>query len=258
MGGAAGGLYGIFNTIKEMETEFNNLGTVIEGMHGNQERHNRVVNDAFSLAERYGVAIKEVTEGLRLWSRGYKDLSEAEKLNEIGTKLSVADNFSTETANRAIESTVSSFHKQGEAVLFATHVMDSMTKVSHNAQVSANDLSEALLRSSAAAHTVGVSYDELVAMAGTISRNTGLSGATIGDGLKSILNSIHSDKAIKELQKFGVEVYKTGEDGEKQFRKISDVLMDVALKAPIAGKNIEKAFRDLAGGKPEIAAYNSF
>ena len=145
MSGRFGAAYEFINTIKEMETEFNNLGTVIEGMHGNEERQVRVVTDAFKLAEKYGVAIKEVTEGLRLWSRGYKDLTEAEKLNEIGTKLSVADNFSTETANRAIESTVSSFHKQGEAVLFATHVMDSMTKVSHNAQVSANDLSKILL-----------------------------------------------------------------------------------------------------------------
>ena len=86
-------------------------------------------------------------------------------------------------------------------------------------------------------------------MAGSISRNTGLGGATVGDGLKSILNSIHSNKAIKELQKFGVEVYKVGEDGQRQFRKISDVLLDVAIKAPIAGQNIEKAFRDLAGGE---------
>ena len=254
MGGVAGGFYEIFHTIANMETEFANLSTVINGMENSQARHNAVVQESFRLAEKYGVAVRDVTEGLRLWARGYKDLTEAEKLNEIALKVSVADNFSPELANRAIEGAVSAFHKQGEAVTFATHVMDSMTKVSHNAQISANDLSEALMRSSAAANTVGVSYDELTAMTATIARNTGLGGATIGDGLKSILNSIHSDKAIKELQRFGVEVYKTADDGTKEFRKISDVLLDISMKAPVAGMNIEKAFRDLAGGRRKLAA----
>ena len=249
MGGVAGGFYESFKVIKDMETEFTTLATVVQGMEGNVERQNTVIREAFGLAEKYGTEIRNVTESMRLWSRGYKDLNEAQKLTEISTKLAVADNFSPEVATRSIEAAVSAFHKQGEAVQFATHVMDSMTKVSHNAQISANDLSESLLRSAAAAHTVGVSYDELTAMIATISRNTGLGGATIGDGLKSILNSIHSDKAIKELQEFGVEVYKVSEDGTKEFRKISDVLLDIAMKAPIAGKNIEKAFRDLAGGE---------
>ncbi|WP_333593667.1 phage tail tape measure protein, partial [Anaerospora hongkongensis] len=258
IGGAIGVPVSVFNTLKELETEFNNLKTVSKELEENQFTYNAVVNDSFKLAERYGSSIKDVTEGLRMWGRGYKDLAEAEKLNEISLKLSVADNFKPETAVRAIESVVSSFGKQSEAVTFATHAMDSMTSISHNAQISAQDLSEALLRSGAAAHTVGVSFDELSSMIGVIARNTGLSGQTIGDGIKSVLNSIHSKKAIEELEKMDVEVYKVGANGEREFRKISDVLLDVSLKAPIAGQNIEKAFRDLAGGERKLAAYNPF
>jgi hypothetical protein len=100
---------------------------------------------------------------------------------------------------------------------------------------------------------VGVSYEELTAMIGSVSRSTSLSGATIGQGIKSILNSIHSDKAISELEKMDVAVYQVGTNGEKEFRKISDVLLDVSLKSKVAGKDVETAFKSLAGGKFQVS-----
>lgn len=70
--------------------------------------------------------------------------------------------------------------------------------------------------------------------------------------LKSILNSIHTEKAINELQSLGIEVYKIGENGEKEFRKISDVLLDVSIKAKSTDQNFEQIFRDLSGGKFQV------
>jgi TP901 family phage tail tape measure protein len=254
IGGTVGMVSEAIDTITKLDTEFNQLKTVSKQMEENQFTFNNVISDSFHLAQKYGAVIKDVTDGLRLWGRGYKELSDAQRLNELGIKIGIADNFSPEVANKAIESVISSYGKQSEAIVFGTHVMDAMTKVSHNAQVSANDLSEGLLRSAAAAKTVGVGFDELNAMIGTIARNTGLSGQTIGDGIKSILNSIHSKKAIEELDKMGIAVKKVGKDGQTEFRKITDVLLDVALKAPIAGQNVEAAFRQLAGGERKLAA----
>jgi TP901 family phage tail tape measure protein len=250
---AIGGVVGAVHALTSLETEFHNLATVIPSMHENTTNFNGVMEDSFRLAERYGQKIEEVTESLRLMGRGYKDLNTVEKLSEISMKLAVADNFSAEQATRAIESTVAAYGKQANAVQFAEHVMDSMTAVSHTGMISANDLSAALQRSASAAHTVGVSYEELTAMIGSISRSTALSGATIGQGIKSILNSIHSDKAIGELEKMGVAVYQVGTNGEQEFRKISDVLLDVSLKSKVAGKDVETAFRSLAGGKFQVS-----
>ncbi|SFL65750.1 phage tail tape measure protein [Pelosinus propionicus] len=250
---AIGGVIGAVHALTSLETEFHNLATVIPSMHENTTNFNGVMEDSFHLAERYGQKIEEVTESLRLMGRGYKDLSTVEKLSEISMKLAVADNFSAEQATRAIESTVAAYGKQANAIQFAEHVMDSMTAVSHTGMISANDLSAALQRSASAAHTVGVSYEELTAMIGSISRSTALSGSTIGMGIKSILNSIHSDKAIGELDKMGVAVYQIGTNGEKEFRKISDVLLDVSLKSKVAGKDVETAFRSLAGGKFQVS-----
>lgn len=250
---AIGGVVGAVHALTSLETEFHNLAAVIPSMHENTTNFNGVMEDSFHLAERYGQKIEEVTESLRLMGRGYKDLSTVEKLSEISMKLAVADNFSAEQATRAIESTIAAYGKQASAIQFAEHVMDSMTAVSHTGMISANDLSAALQRSASAAHTVGVSYEELTAMIGSISRSTALSGATIGQGIKSILNSIHSDKAIGELEKMGVAVYQVGSNGEQEFRKISDVLLDVSLKSKVAGKDVETAFRSLAGGKFQVS-----
>ncbi|MDF2788012.1 MAG: putative phage tail tape measure protein, partial [Neobacillus sp.] len=252
VGSAISGVISAVQDLAKLETEFNQLKTVIPQVEENQTTYNQAIKDSFALAERYGTKIKDVTDSLRLMGRGYHDLSQSEKLAGIALKLGVADNFSPEVATKSIEAVVGAYGKQGEAVTFATHVMDSMTKVSHTSQISANDLAESLLRSAAAAKVVGVSYDELNAMTAVIARNTGLSGQTIGDGLKSMLNSIHSDKAIKDLQSMGIEVYKIGSDGEREFRKISDVLLDVSLKSKETDQNFEKLFRNLAGGKFQV------
>lgn len=244
--------YSVFSNLKELEKQFNALQTVIPDMHKSQASYNEVVKDAFGVAQRYGEEIEGVTKSIQLWGRGYKDVQEAMKLTEVSTKLAVADNFDAETANRTIEGLISSYQQQGQAVLFATHATDSLTNVSHNAQASAKDLSEALMRSASAANTVGISFDELVALNETIIRSTGLTGAVVGNGVKSIANSIHSSKAIEEFEALGISVYDVGENGEKSFKKITDLLLELSIKAPATGKNVEEAFRDIAGGRFQV------
>ncbi|WP_371375077.1 phage tail tape measure protein [Sporomusa aerivorans] len=250
--------YAVFSDLKELEKQFNALQTVLPEMHKSQVAYNEVVKDAFSIAQRYGEEIEGVNKSIQLWGRGYKDVQEAMKLTEVSTKLAVADNFDAETANRTIEGLISSYRQQAQAVLFATHTTDALTNVSHNAQASAKDLAESLMRSASAANTVGISFDELVALNATIIRSTGLTGATVGQGVKSIVNSIHQSKAIEEFEKLGISVYEVGENGEKSFKKITDLLLELSIKAPATGKSMEEAFRDIAGGKQELAAYNPF
>lgn len=257
VGSAIGGTIAGIHDLANLETEFNQLKTVLPEVEENQATYNQAMKDSFALAERFGTKVKDVTDSLRLMGRGYHELAESEKLAEIALKLSVADNFNPEISTRAIEAVVGAYGKQADAVSFATHVMDSMTKVSHTGQVSANDLAEALLRSAAAAKTVGISYDELNAMIAVIARNTGLSGQTIGDGIKSIANSIHSSKAIESLNEVGISVYKIGANGEKEFRKITDVLLDASIKAKSTNQNFEALFRNLAGGKFQITKLSS-
>lgn len=255
---AIGGAYAAIGDITKLDEEFQQLKTVLPQAEENQATFNQAMKDSFNLAEKYGTKIEDVVNSLRLMGRQYKELSQAEQMAQTALKLSVADNFSPEVATKAIESIVGSYQKQGEAVSFAEKAMDSITKVSHTSQISANDLAEALMRSAAAAHTVGISFDELNALIAVTSRNSGLSGEDIGNMWKSVANSIHSSKAIESLKEFGIESYKVGEDGQKEFRKVTDVLLDVGIKAKTSNQNVEELFRNLAGGKWQVSKLSAF
>lgn len=255
LGAGIGIPYAAVTTLADLEQQYSQLMTTMPQMHENQYSYNQVVKESLALAQKYGTEINNVTDSLRLVSRQYKDTEKALFLSEIAVKLSVADNFSPEIANKYIESSVSAFQQQGNAINFATHAMDAATAVSHNAQISAQDLAEAHMRSAAAAHAVGVSYDELNALIGTITKNSGLSGATVGQGVKSILNSLHSTKAEEEFQKLGISIYNIGEDGTKSFKKLSDLLMETMVKIPMVKTNLEEAFRDMSSGKFQVSKF---
>ena len=102
------------------------------------------------------------------------------RLTSLSAKLSIADMVDVGLANRAVESVINSYQQQANAVEFATHVVDSWTKIAHNAQSSATDLADALMRAGAAAQAVGVDFDTTNALASTMIKVTGRTGAEVG------------------------------------------------------------------------------
>ena len=176
------------------------------------------------------------------------------QLTGLSAKLATADMMDVTLANRAVESTINSFGRQADAVSYASHIVDSWTNIAHNAQSSATDLAEALMRSGAAAHAVGVSLDTTNALASTMIKTTGLEGANIGNALKSIFSSIHSDKAIADLKALGIEVATFDQNGVQQFRDVSSVITDLMLKTHETSKNMAKDLQDISGGRPKLAA----
>ena len=67
--------------------------------------------------------------------------------------------------------------------------------------------------------------------------------------IKSLLGSIHSDKATKEIEALGIATKTIGKDGVPELRKAQDVLLDIAVTATGTSKNLEDLFKGIAGGK---------
>ena len=168
------------STIAEVEKQMAQMKQVNEAVKDSQEVLNKTTQDYIGIAQKYGASVNEVIKAGVLWGRAYKDLNTVMKLTTLSTKLSVADNMDIGLANRAVESVINGYQKQGQAIQFATHVVDSWTKVAHNAQSSATDLAEALSRTGAAAKAVGVDFDTTTALASTMIKATGRSGAEVG------------------------------------------------------------------------------
>ena len=240
--------------IASVEQQMAGMIQTLPQLHNNQALVNQTAKEFITIAEQYGMSVDKIIEAGKLWSRGYKSINDVMRLTSLSAKLAVADMVDVTVANKAVESVINQYGRQGDAVSFATHVVDAWTNVAHNAQSSAQDLAEALMRSGAAAHAVGVDFDTTTALASTMIKTTGLEGANIGNALKSLFSSIHSDKAITDLTNLGIEVYKFDADGTKHFRDVSQVLMDLMLTSHETSQNMAKDLQDISGGRPKLAA----
>lgn len=205
------------------------------------------------IGTQYGATSHDVVESAKLWGRAYKDNLTVLKLTEAATKLAVADNFDIVTANKALEASIMqwgfSIKNATDAQTVSNRIIDSWTALSHNYNVSAQTMVEANRRMAQSATEVGVSFDTAQALIAVMARKTQVDGGEIGNALKSIFGSIHSDKAIKALQDFGIQVYQVGENGQKQFRKVDDVLIDLMIHAEGSTKNMEELLKAISGGK---------
>lgn len=206
-----------------------------------------------NLAIKYGTTSHEMIESAKLWGRAYKDNNTVLALTDAATKLAVADAFDIVSANKALESSIMQWGFQiknsNDAMSVSNRIIDSWTSLAHNYTVSAQTLSEANKRMAQSASEVGVSFHSAQALVAVMARKTQADGGEIGNALKSIFGSIHSKKAIKALQDFGIEVYKVGENGEKSFRKVDDVLLDLMIKAQGSKESMEDLLKAISGGK---------
>ncbi|MGL5257489.1 MAG: phage tail tape measure protein [Proteocatella sp.] len=176
-------------------------------------------------------------------------------------KLAVADNMSLTEANKGLEATLSQYEwrarSAAEATAYSMHVVDTWTAVAHNAQVSAQDLAQANERTASVARQVGVDFEFLQAAIASGVRNTGRSGAEIGNMLKSVFGSIHSDKAVKEIEALGIKMTTVADDGTVKWRKVQDVMIDLSLATKNTKKDLEGVLKAASGGKFQWAKFNS-
>ena len=209
-----------------------------------------------NFAVKYGESYQDVARSATLWGRMYKDNNIILTMTDAAMKLAVADSFSIVEANKNLESSVAQWGFQiksnNDAVLVSNKICDSWTAIAHNMAVSAQDLSAANQRAATSMHAMNVSFDVGQALIATMLRNTQQSGAEIGNAIKSIMGSIHSEKAIKDLQNWGVEVYKFGKDGQREFRNVGNVLVDLMIKAQGTNRSMEDLLKNLSGGKIAI------
>ena len=251
-------------TLKKSLSEINNgeLKQFADGLSpgdiNQQQQINKLTNDFISIASKYGETIQNVIESGKLWGRAYKDVNVVQALVNASSKLAVADSFDMITANKALESSIMQWgfeiKNTNDALTVSNRIIDSWTNIAHNYTVSAQTMSTANERMASSAKLVGVNFDVAQAMVAVIARKTQAEGAEIGNALRSIFASIHSDKAIKAIEELGVEMYKTGEDGTRSFRDVNEVLVDVMLKTQSTKENVEDLFKSMAGGERKLAA----
>ena len=244
------------NSLIMTDEEMHNLATVMPQLEGKSteaiKAYQAEQRELINTASEYGASVKDVMESARLWGRMYKDQATVNTLVSQSAKLAVADNFSMAESTKAVEAAMFQFgyvaKNASEALAYSNKIVDVYTKLSHNAGVSAQDLAAGVERSGAVARQAGMSFEFLTALIAQGTRATALSGAEIGNMLKTMLASFNSDKAVKELNKLGIATTETV-NGVKKVRSAQAVLMDVAVAAQNTNKDLKDLWIQMSGGR---------
>lgn len=197
--------------------------------------------------------IREKIEALEDEQRALNAVATTNELVRQSAMLATVDNFSMAESVKGLEAILAAYDMRArsaaEATAFAGRAVDIVSKVAHNGQISAQDLVRGIEATGKAAQQAGISLSFLSAMIETGARNTGKSGAEIGNAIKALTVGIHSTKGEKELAKFGIELSKVGEDGEKHLRSAQSVILDIAEALQKGEKNAEKMLMAISGGR---------
>lgn len=249
---------------------------------------NQEIQEFVNISAQYAQNVNDTALAAQLWGRGYghssdvlasvtdvngdthqlderaKQLEAMRQTNELVSQsamLAAVDNFSMEESVKGLEAILSAYgmraRSAAEATAFVTTAVDSLTKVAHTGQISAQDLVQGIEATGQAASQAGISLEFLEAMVETGVRNTGRSGSEIGQAIKALTVGIHSSKGVKELQKFGIEIYKIGADGTKRLRPLQEVILDIGSAIQKGDKNAEKMLLAIAGGRYQYSKLSS-
>lgn len=207
-------------------------------------------------AHDLGAEITDVTESARLWGRMYKDAGVVQEMVRKSTMLSTVDLVSLEDATKSMESTLAQYGVQvkdaNDAAVLGGRILDSWSKVAHDTMAPAKDLGAAFERTGKIAAETGVSFDMMNGLISSGIRNTALSGENLGNMWKTVLGTIRTDKAVKEIESLGVAT-KEVVDGKEQWRRADDILLDLSTKVIDKNYDLTKSYADISRGVYQYA-----
>lgn len=254
----------VVSDVSKYELAMAGIAQVLPKAEEGQAALNGEFSKFVSIGAQFGQSADNVLEAAksvgRLYGQGGGDADVGAKNTEILTaqaaKMATTDNFEMKDAVLGLESALSQFNMQTEdsnlLMARSTHILDVWTKLAHTSGASAQDLTEGVKQSGAAANAAGVSFGFLNALIATGVRTTAKSGNEIGTMLKSLFASIQSDKAVKAMQKFGIEVYKIGANGKKELRPVEDLILDISKglqTTNLDSKSLSDFMLAISGGK---------
>ena len=175
---------------------------------------------AVGFAKQYGVSIKQVLDGMRIFAQ--QGLSQAEVIDRtrISTLAANVTSLSAKEATEALTAAMKIYGSEGEGVV---RFLDSWSEVEARHAITADDMANALKKSAAAAKNAGFSFDQLNGVIAAIGSTTRQSGKEVGTSLRFIFRRLTSEKAPKELMKLNIPVLTGGAELRSGFDILNDL-----------------------------------
>lgn len=172
-------------------------------------------------AEKFGQSISQVMDSYAEFARqGYK----GDELGGLADAGLVAANVGDMTAQKSSEYMTASLIQWKKESSEAMGIIDSWNEISNNYATTTEKLAQGQARAGATAKAMGLDFDQVNAIIGTVTASTKQSGNEIGNFLKNVLPKLVSDKSQGVLSDLGISLF----DENDNMRDVVQVYTEVA------------------------------
>jgi len=199
----------LVSTIVEVESQLTSINSILGQSSGTIKKFG---NELFNIAKNTGQSFKEVAQTAQEFARQGLSVEQTLQRTNDALILTRLTTLKTGEAVAALTASINGFEKQA---LSSTEIINKLRAVETSFAVSSDDLAAALSRSAAVAQGAGVSFEELLGVITAIKQRTGLGGATIGQGLKTVFTRLNLPNRIAELQALNVQIDESANGFEK-------------------------------------------
>lgn len=174
-------------------------------------------------ARKYGQDILETMDVGIEWAKQGKNAQEVIDLTNATLAMATSSYMKTAEAQEFLTATMKAFKMESSEAMV---VVDAVDNVSKKYAVNAQELAGALQRSAFAAQQVGLTFNQLIGIVGTVGDVTRQSGEHVGIAAKAMFVKMQSPKALGELQEAGIPLF----DQAGKMKPMLQVLGELASK----------------------------
>jgi TP901 family phage tail tape measure protein len=226
--------------IFDLNKQMTNIG-MVTGQNQNQLAN--MASKFNDMAKEFGVTTLTVAEGATEFIRQGKTVAETNELLRNSIMMGKLGNIEAKDATDKLIAVTNAYNISAKDSI---KVVDVLVSLDNKFATSTAEIASAMQKSSSMAKLAGVSYQDLASYITVISATTRQSGETIGQALKTVFARMEQVKAGAKIDEEGEAINNVEKvlltqgirlrDNNEQFRDMSDVLQDVAVKYKELGK----------------------
>ena len=199
----------------------------------------------FKVAGQTGQSFEAVSQAAVEFSRQGLGVEETLKRTRDALVLTRLSGLDVVSSTEALTATINSFNK---AALDSTEIVNKLATVDAAFAVSSGDLAQAIQRVGSSAESVGVNFDQLIALITSVQQTTARGGAVIGNSLKTIFTRLERTEVLDQLEQLGLQVRNL--DGS--FRPAIDTLTQLSQRFDVLSDSQRANVAELVGGVFQI------
>lgn len=207
--------------------------------------------DFLNIMSAYEKAVQETFAVADLWRQYYQDEETVKALVRASLKLAHVGEMELTAAATALASVLRQYAAKllsaYDAEQTANEIIDIWGKMSAEYGITVQQLAEANEQAGGIAYRSGIDFSYLQAMLAALMVHCNKYGEEAGRYLRALLLWLGTAAAATQLSKLGVDCYCVDEQGQKQLRRLQEVILEAAQKQT-ANKEGEKLLPDIAAG----------